>query len=76
MKTGKFRRVNMAISLSSARGYYLIEARYKGEDILCGTSDSESWDNMDSPVKNKRMDALRHCYYKVLEAYDRIKHSI
>lgn len=71
MKTGKFRRVNMAISLSTKRGLYLIDGNYKGVNVSCVTNDSEAYDNMDSLDMKKRMEALGHCYFKIVETYER-----
>jgi hypothetical protein len=52
-------------------GRYIIEADYKGKHIEVETTDSEAYDWLDDDSnKEKHRDALRHCYYKVRDAYE------
>ena len=56
---------------SSMYGHYTIEADYRGKHVKTMTTDSEAWDWIeDGEDKEKQQDARRHCYYKIVEAYE------
>lgn len=66
-----FRNVEFRMRRGNGYGQYVIEARYRGEDIKAYTTDSEAWDWInDDSNKEKHQDALRHCYRKIVEAYN------
>lgn len=68
-----FRKVNFEMKRGNGYGQYVIEARYKGKDIKAYTNDSEAWDWInDDSDKEKHQDALRHCYGKIVEAYNNL----
>ena len=72
MKYGKFRGMEFGIGLTSSRGRYVIEANYKGKKVVAHTTDSEAFDYLDSEdEKEAAKDAARHCYYKIVEAYEK-----
>lgn len=65
-----FRKVKFTMNRGNGYGQYIIEARYRGKDIKAYTTDSEAWDWLnDDSNKEKHQDALRHCYYKIVQAY-------
>ena len=71
MKNGKFRGVEFGIGLTSSRGRYVIEANYKGKKVVAHTTDSEAYDYIDNEdYKEKAKDAARHCYSKIVSAYE------
>lgn len=66
-----FRKVNFTMRRGNGYGQYIIEAHYRGKDIKVHTTDSEAWDWInDDSNKEKHQEALRHCYYKIVEAYE------
>lgn len=70
----KFRKVEFNMSRGNGYGQYLIHAKYKGEDLVIHTTDSEAWDYInDDSNKKKHDDAKRHCYYKIVDAYNNMK---
>ena len=65
-----FRKVKFEMKRGNGYGQYFIEAHYRGKDIKVHTTDSEAWDWIDDDRdKKKHQDALRHCYYKIVQAY-------
>lgn len=71
MKTGKFRKVNFSISRGNGYGQYIIEATYRGKQVKAHSTDSEAFDFIDDESNmEKHRDALRHCYYKIVSAYE------
>jgi hypothetical protein len=57
---------------TNSYGRYTIAAKYKGMDIITITTDSEAFDYYnDDSNKAKQREALRHCYNKIVEAYER-----
>lgn len=71
MKTNSFRKVNFEMVRGNGYGQYVIVANYKGKAIKAHTTDSEAWDWIDDDSnKEKYDDARRHCYYKIVEAYE------
>lgn len=70
----KFRNVEFQMSRGNGYGQYIIEANYKGKDVVAHTTDSEAWDYInDDSNKKKHNDAKRHCYYKIVDAYNNMK---
>lgn len=70
----KFRKVEFNMSRGNGYGQYLIHAKYKGKDLVIHTTDSEAWDYInDDSNKKKHDDAKRHCYYKIVDAYNNMK---
>lgn len=68
-----FRKVNFEMRRGNGYGQYVIEATYRGKKIVAHTTDSEAWDWLnDEGQKNKHRDALRHCYSKIVEAYQNL----
>lgn len=72
-----FRKVNFSMRRGNGYGQYVIEATYRGKDIKAHTTDSEAWDWLNDEgatkeEKEKHREALRHCYYKVVEAYENL----
>lgn len=66
-----FYGVEFNMNRTSSYGRYIIEADYKGKHIKAETTDSEAYDwYNDDSNKEKHRDALRHCYYKVRDAYE------
>ncbi len=67
-----FRKVSFYMKRAGGYGQYKIIAdNYKGKRIEVHTTDSEAWDYInDDSNKEKHMDALRHCYHKIREAYE------
>ena len=66
-----FRKVEFNMIRGIGYGQYYIVSRYNGVDLKVHTTDSEAWDyiNNDSN-KEKHMEALRHCYMKIKQAYE------
>lgn len=75
MKKGKFKQVNFRMERSYGYGQYKVIAdNYRGKRIVAHTTDSEAWDWLDDEgttkeEKEKHLDALRHCYRKIVETY-------
>lgn len=70
----KFRKVKFYMSRGNGYGQYLIHAKYKGKDLVIPTTDSKAWDYInDDSNKEKHMNAKRHCYYKIVDAYNNMK---
>lgn len=72
-----FRKVNFEMVRGNGYGQYIIEASYKGKDIKAHTTNSEAWDWLNNEgftkeEKEKHRDALRHCYFKIVEAYNNL----
>ena len=68
-----FRKVKFEMKRGYGYGQYFIEAFYKGKNIKVHTTDSEAWDWInDDSNKEKHQDALRHCYTKIVEAYNNL----
>jgi hypothetical protein len=68
-----FRKVKFEMGRGRGYGQYVIYANYKGKEITAYTNDSEVWDWInDDSNKDKQNDARRHCYYKVVEAYENL----
>lgn len=66
-----FRGVEFTVSHTCSYGRYLITAHYRGKNVKAETTDSEAYDWYDDDSnKKKHMDALRHCYNKIREAYE------
>lgn len=71
----KFRKVEFTMERKNGYGQYkIIAENYKGKSIVAHTTDSEAWDWLEDEgntkeEKEKHRDALRHCYYKIVEAY-------
>lgn len=70
----KFRKVEFNMVRGNGYGQYIIVCEsYKGKSIKAHTTDSEAWDWInDDSNKEKHRDALRHCYYKITEAYQNL----
>lgn len=67
----QFRKIEFTINRTSIYGHYRIESNYKGVNINVITTDSEAYDYInDESNREKHRDALRHCYYKIVEAYN------
>lgn len=68
-----FRKVKFEMIRGNGYGQYYILATYKGKTIKAHTTDSEAWDYInDDSNKEKHRDALRHCYSKIVEAYNNL----
>lgn len=72
-----FRKVNFEMVRGNGYGQYIIEASYKGKEIKAHTTNSEAWDWLNNEgftkeEKEKHRDALRHCYFKIVEAYNNL----
>ena len=66
-----FRKVEFNMIRGNGYGQYYIVTKYKGVDIKVHTTDSEAWDYInDDSNKEKHMEALRHCYMKIKQAYE------
>lgn len=66
-----FRKVSFQMERLSGYGQYLIRGTYKGKELAVRTTDSEAWDYInDDSNKKKHQDAKRHCYYKLVKAYE------
>jgi len=51
-------------------GRYVINAKYKGRDVVVYTNDSECFDWLnDDSNKEKHLQAKRHAYSKIVEQY-------
>lgn len=58
--------------VTNSYGRYLIEANYKNEHITASTTDSEAYDwYNDDSNKSKHRDAVRHCYHRIRDEYNR-----
>jgi hypothetical protein len=72
----QFRKIQFEINRTSIYGHYLIESNYKGVPISVITTDSEAYDYIDDQNnREKHRNALRHCYYKIVEAYNNVKNK-
>lgn len=70
MKTATFRKVKLSIGQSTAYGHYTIHATYRGKHLTATTTDSLAFDYLDDDsIKELHTDAKRHCYQKIVEAY-------
>jgi SPX domain protein involved in polyphosphate accumulation len=68
----KYRKISFTMQRTSSYGRYTITAKYKGKVITAVTTDSEAFDYYnDDSNKKKHREALRHCYTKIVEAYER-----
>lgn len=66
-----FRKVNLQIQRSSGYGHYVITANYRGKFIEAQTTDSQAFDWLnDDSDKAKHQEAKRHCYNKIVQAYN------
>ena len=67
----KFRKIDFSIyRVASAAGRYFISAHYRGKYLNAYTTDSEAFDYLYNPDdKIKHLEAKRHCYYKIVEAF-------
>ena len=66
-----FRKVFFNMIRGNGYCQYYIISRYKGVDLKVHTTDSEAWDYInDDSNKEKQMGALRHCYFKIRQAYE------
>lgn len=57
--------------------YKVIAENYKGKRVVAHTTDSEAWDYINCECstkeeKEKHCDALRHCYNKIVAAYENL----
>jgi hypothetical protein len=69
-----FKKVNLKIQRGSGYGQYIITATYKGKEVKAHTTDSEAYDWLnDDSNKEKHQDAKRHCYMKIVQAFDNMK---
>ena len=51
-------------------GRYVINAKYKGRDVVVYTTDTECFDWLnDDSNKEKHLQAKRHAYSKIVEQY-------
>lgn len=72
----KFRKVEFEMTRGNGYGQYkVIAENYKGKRIAVHTTNSMAWDyiNDEGDTKEgreKHREALRHCYYKIVEAYE------
>jgi len=65
-----FRNIDLMIRKTSIYGRYVINAKYKGRDVIVYTTDSECFDWLnDDSNKEKHLQAKRHTYSKVVEQY-------
>lgn len=65
-----FRGVQMEISRGNGYGQYVITATYRGKQVTAHTTDSECFDYLnDDSNKAKHLEAKRHAYYKIVNAY-------
>lgn len=72
----QFRKIQFDIKKTSIYGHYRIESNYKGVPISVITTDSEAYDYVnDQNNREKHRNALRHCYYNIVEAYNNIKNQ-
>lgn len=70
-KYGSFKKVEFSIGYANGYGRYVIEADYKGKKVVAYTNDSEAFDYLDSDCdKQAAKDAARHCYFKIVSAYE------
>jgi len=66
-----FRKVSFEMKRCNGYGQYLIEATYKGKILTVHTTNSEAWDYInDISNKEKHNEALRYCYYQIVNAYE------
>lgn len=66
-----FNRVEFRMKCTNIYGLYMIIATYKGYRIITSTNDSEAFDHWnDDTNKELHQSAKRHCYYKIVEAYE------
>ena len=66
-----FRKVKFTMVRGNGYGQYYIVSRYNGVDFKIHTTDSEAWDWIeDDSYPEKHMEALRHCYMAIREAYE------
>ncbi len=69
-----FRKVNFEMRRGNGYGQYVIEARYRGQNIKVSVPRIQRlgiWIN-DESNKEKHNDARRHCYLKIVEAYNNL----
>lgn len=72
----RFRKVEMSIHRANGYGHYIIKANYRGKDISVSTIDSEAFDYLERPEnKIKHLEAKRHCYGKIVRAYELEKYN-
>ena len=65
-----FRKIKLEIRRTSLYGRYVINAKYKGRDVIAFTNDSECFDWLnDTSNKEKHLQAKRHAYGKIVEQY-------
>lgn len=79
-KHGTFRNVKFTIRPTNIRGWYVVNATYKGKKIRVKTSDSEIYDYVDYDSDRVMYDhARRSCYtlismeYKHRKEWERLK---
>jgi len=70
----KFRKVEFDMCRGNGYGQYYITAKYKGKYIKVHTTNSEAYDwYNDDSNKEMHKDALRYCYSKIVNEYERIQ---
>lgn len=71
MKTATLRKVKLSIGRSTGYGHYTIHATYRGKNLTALTTDSEAFDYLDDDSdREKHKYAKRHCYSKIVQAYE------
>lgn len=74
----KFKKVEFTMARGNGYGQYkVIAENYRGKRVVAHTTDSEAWDYINDEgntkeEKEKHRDALRHCYYKIVTAYENL----
>lgn len=72
-KVEKFKKVEFEMVRDHGYNAYLIIGKYRGKDIQVRTNDSEAWDYLDDDSnKEKRDNARKYCYLKIVEEYNRL----
>ena len=68
-----FRKIRFTMERGSGYGQYWIRGIYRGKALRVHTTNSEAWDYLDDDSdKERHMDAKRHCYYKLVQAYENL----
>ena len=66
----KFHKIDFTTYRICGYGQYIITAHYRGKYVTAYTTDSEMFDYLYNPDnKVKHLEAKRHCYYKIVEAF-------
>lgn len=71
MKKTTYNGIEISMDKTMSYGRYIIRATVDGVDVETETTDSMSYDYIDDPEdEEKHIDACRHCFRLIMQAYE------